>query len=276
MRAGSCLRLIPQAIAPHHMQSGMHQAIGVPQAQHRRHLNSKVAVALLLTFAAGCVDVVGYLALYHAFTAHMTGETVHLAHNLSSAQWPRAFRAACVIAAFLLGSVLGRTVIEIGARTRNRSIASATLLLEAALLAGVIPLAGGHVDRTLALGLLAMLAAAMGLQTATLTRVGSLTVHTTFVTGMLNKLAQLLSQGLFLTYDHSRGRDTAAQRQHIVRRTQFIASIWVMYFVGAAAGVRMDNAWGLRSLLAPVALVCVAILMDQIAPLSLEEEREEP
>jgi uncharacterized membrane protein YoaK (UPF0700 family) len=247
----------------------------MPEVQQRRHLNSKVAVAILLTFAAGCVDVVGYLVLYHAFTAHMTGETVHLANNLFAPNWPRAARAACVIAAFLLGSVLGRTVIEVGARTRTRSIASATLLLEAALLAGVIPLAGGAISRTLALGLLAMLAAAMGLQTATLTRVGALTIHTTFVTGMLNKLAQLLSRGLFLTWDHSHGRDTLAERQRIFRRTQFIASIWLMYFVGAAGGVWMNREWGLRSLLAPVALICLSIVMDQIAPLSLEEEQEE-
>jgi uncharacterized membrane protein YoaK (UPF0700 family) len=120
-----------------------------------------------------------------------------------------------------------------------------------------------------------MLAAAMGLQTATLTRVGSLTIHTTFVTGMLNKLAQLLSRGLFLTWDHSHGRDTLAERQRIFRRTQFIASIWLMYFVGAAGGVWMNREWGLRSLLAPVALICLSIVMDQIAPLSLEEEQEE-
>lgn len=247
----------------------------MPAAQQRRHLNSKVAVTILLTFAAGCVDVVGYLALYHAFTAHMTGETVHLAHNLLAANWPRTAKAGWVIVAFLMGSVVGRTVIEVGARTRTRSIASATLLLEAALLAGVVPLAGGHISRTLALGLLGMLAAAMGLQTATLTRVGSLTVHTTFVTGMLNKLAQLLSRGVFLTWDNSHGRDTTAERQQVFRRTQFIISIWVMYFIGALAGVAMNGVWGLRSLLAPVALVCLAIVMDQIAPLSLEEEHDE-
>jgi uncharacterized membrane protein YoaK (UPF0700 family) len=35
----------------------------------RRH--AKSIVALLLTFAAGNVDIVGYLAIYKIFTAHM-------------------------------------------------------------------------------------------------------------------------------------------------------------------------------------------------------------
>lgn len=247
----------------------------MPEARQRRRINSKVAVALLLTFAAGCVDVVGYLTLYHAFTAHMTGETVHLAQNLFAARWPDVARAGCVIAAFLVGSVAGRAVIEVGARRRTRSIASATLLAEAVLIAGVIPLAGGHVSPTLALGLLAMLAAAMGLQTATLTRIGSLTVHTTFVTGMLNKLAQLLSQGLFLTWDGFQGDETAAERRRVFRRAQFMMAIWLLYLLGAATGVWMKGAWGARSLLVPIAVVCVAVMMDQLRPLSIEEEKDQ-
>ena len=46
----------------------------------------------------------------------------------------------------------------------------------------------------------------MGLQTATLTRIGPLTIHTTFVTGMLNKFAQLLAHGMYHAYDLLRAR----------------------------------------------------------------------
>ena len=248
----------------------------MPQVQPRRRINSKVTVALLLTFAAGCVDIIGYLALYHAFTAHMTGETVHLAQNLFQTDWAAAAKAACVIASFLAGSIIGRTVIEIGSRTNVRRIASATLLIEAALIAGVIPLATGHtISENTALGLLAMLAAGMGLQTATLTRIGSLTVHTTFVTGMLNKLAQLLSQALFLTYDRGQGRDTVAARRQTLQRARFMIAIWLLYWIGAATGVWMNSIWGLRSLWLPAGIVSFGIAVDQMWPLSLEEERDQ-
>jgi uncharacterized membrane protein YoaK (UPF0700 family) len=100
-------------------------------------------------------------------------------------------------------------------------------------------------------------------------------VHTTFVTGMLNKLAQLLSQSVFLTYDIAQGRDTAALRKRVVRRAQFIFSIWLLYMSGAATGVSLAFVWGVRSLILPVAMVVVAIGVDQVAPLSLEEEQDQ-
>ena len=248
----------------------------MPAVQHRLHINTKAAVALLLTFSAGCVDVIGYLALYHAFTAHMTGETVHLAHNIFEEKWFDVIKAGSVIAAFLTGSIVGRVVIEVGSRRRIRSIASATLLAEAALIAGVIPLAARpHISHSLGLGLLAMLAFAMGLQTATLTRIGSLTVHTTFVTGMLNKLAQLLSQAVFLTYDNFRGKEESGHRRRVLREARFITSIWLLYWIGAVTGVWLDTSWGLRSLVVPAVVVACGILMDQVAPLSLEEEHDQ-
>jgi len=226
---------------------------------------------LLLTFAAGFVDIVGYLAIYQTFTAHMTGATVHVAQNLVAAHWMDAVKAGCVVSAFLLGSVIGRTIIEIGTRVRMRSIASATLLIEAAL---IVAVARWPILPVMAL--LAMLAAAMGLQTATLTRVGSLTVHTTFVTGMLNKLAQLLSHAAFTTYDILCGRPAAAMRQQHLRQAKFILSIWFLYLAGAAAGTWAKSVWGVRGLLFPAGTIAIAIVVDQVTPLSIEEEHDQP
>ena len=62
----------------------------------------KSLVALVLAFAAGFVDIVGYLSLYHAFTAHMTGTTVQLAHWGAMHDWEAAGVAAGIIAAFVL------------------------------------------------------------------------------------------------------------------------------------------------------------------------------
>lgn len=239
----------------------------------RRH--TKSIVALLLTFAAGSVDVAGYLAIYRIFTAHMTGDTVHLAEHLFSGQTGEAVKAAAVIGAFLMGSIAGRSLIEIGSRKHIRSIASATLLIESALIAAVILVAKVTTDMH-AMASITMLAAAMGIQTATLTRIGSLTVHTTFVTGMLNKLAQLLSQALFLTRDARRKPEAAMTRQSVLRQAQFIFSVWMFYFAGAATGVWATLYWGVRSLLISLVLILTAVAGDQVWPLSIEEEHDEP
>ena len=245
-------------------------------AQHARHLRTKTGVALWLTFAAGCIDIVGFLTIYRTFTANMTGATVRLGQNLIAGRWPDAAKVGCILAAFLLGSIIGRTIIEAGARWRVRNVASATLLLEAALVVAVVPLSNAPARALRVVGLLAMLAGAMGLQTATLTRVGSLTVHTTFVTGMLNKLAQLLSHAAFLTYDKLRGCQVIEHRRQVVRQARFMFTIWVAYLGGAVIGTWMASAWGTRSLIVPACAVAMVIIVDQMAPLSVEEERDEP
>lgn len=254
-----------------------------------RHTTPKAIVALLLTFTAGFVDIVGLLTIYQLFTAHMTGTTVHLGEQLIRRNWPAAVVAASIVAAFLVGSVIGRIIIEAGSRATFRRVASVTLLLEWILLISVTWWGSDALrDGLLSEGILAvvcplvsMLAFAMGLQTATLTRIGPLTIHTTFVTGMLNKLAQLTSRWMFLTHDlhfHSSSRDVERRRQRsvIAREARFVLAIWCLYFAGAVCGTWFALHWQLRSLLLPCLLLFFVILVDQARPLSLEEEQEQP
>ena len=245
-----------------------------------RHISTKNAVALVLSFAAGCVDAIGYVAIYKIFAANMTGNTVQLARTSVQTDLAEAAKAAAVLAAFLLGSLIGRSIIEIGSRTKVRSIASATLLLEAALIAAVVPLGGSHPDRSGAvLGLFALLAAAMGIQTATLTGIGPLTVHTTFVTGMVNKTAQLISRIMFRAYDLRRSASANAagrrDQKDEVEMTLFLSGVWLCYIVGAAAGTWSFAFLGLRTLFIAVALLAIALITDQFRPLSVLEEIEQ-
>jgi uncharacterized membrane protein YoaK (UPF0700 family) len=245
----------------------------------------KSAVALLLTFVAGSVDIVGYLTVFQVFTAHMTGTTVHLGHDLVTGRWGAAAVAAVVVFSFLLGSILGRIIIEAASRVRLRTAASITLAMEAVLLVAfmifgsAIPAEAKHTNLYLDAGLLAILAAAMGLQTATLTRIGPLTVHTTFVTGMLNKLAQLVSHVIFHSYDLSRGKaaekEIHAKRKDRMREARFIGSIWLLYLLGAIAGTWMEMKWSVQALVVPTVLLAMSIAADQVNPLSLEEEKDQ-
>jgi len=184
----------------------------------KSHARVKAVIAILLTFTAGIVDIVGYLAVYHIFVAHMTGTTVHLGNKLESGAWADVARAFTTIASFVVGSVAGRTVIEVGVRARKRTVASITMAAEAFLLLTVIGIRAGvlkhFTPQMIPVGssclLLALLAAAMGLQTAILTRIGPLTIHTTFVTGMLNKLAQETARWIFWIHDSWREHRTIA------------------------------------------------------------------
>jgi uncharacterized membrane protein YoaK (UPF0700 family) len=256
----------------------------LPQTSRAR---SKAAVALGLTVAAGMVDIVGYISVFHLFVAHMSGDTVHLGHNLVIANWNQAARAAIIMAAFIIGSIIGRSIIETGARRRIQRVATVTLLFEASLILILIwttPLDVAR--RSESLGricwTLALLASAMGVQTATLTRIGALTIHTTFVTGMLNKLAQSISQWFFWVHDEwgqRRGWADFLRRsgQNASARTAvFMSGIWLCYALGSLVGTWMSLAWSVRSLYLPAAVLGLAAAADQVQPLSIEEEKDQP
>jgi uncharacterized membrane protein YoaK (UPF0700 family) len=240
----------------------------------------KSAVALVLNFSAGIVDIVGYIALYHWFVAHMTGNTVHFGNELVAGKWDDAMKAGFVIASFIFGSVVGRAVIEVGARRQQQSIASVPLLVEAALISAFICMdlrATREVPLPQLLIMLALLALAMGLQTATLTKIGPLTIHTTFVTGMLNKFAEAISEWFFWAYDRVRGAHAWRGITHhrAFRNARFMTLIWVSYMCGSIVGTAMYSRWNAWVLAIPVVFLLLSAAIDQRQPLALEEEKEQ-
>jgi uncharacterized membrane protein YoaK (UPF0700 family) len=244
----------------------------------------KIAVALILTFSSGVVDIVGFLGIFRLFTAHVTGTTVHLGQSIVLGKRADVVGACVVLAAFFLGSVMGRALIETGARRRFRRIASVTLAIEATMLVVVAAARIASVTDTARAApagtylYLGLLAGAMGLQTATLTRVGPLTVHTTFVTGMVNKLAQLVSRILFRGYDFFRGRATTekrAEQSAESKQAVFIFFIWACYVLGAVAGTAAYLRWGIQALFVATAGLALCVLTDVFVPLSVAEEREQ-
>jgi len=244
----------------------------------------KVASALLLTFVAGYVDIVGYVSVYHLFTAHMTGTTVHLGRDLATGAWTAAALAGSVVAGFVGGSVAGRAVIEAGARLGLRRVATVTIAMESALVLAfmitVKMISAPAVSWGTICVLLLMLAVAMGLQTATLTRIGPLTVHTTFVTGMLNKMSQLLSHALFHSYDWlkaepgGRTHFEAAVKVNL-REALFFFCIWALYLSGAVIGTWSQARWGTDCLYVAIVILGGAIVLDQISAFSLQEEKDQ-
>jgi uncharacterized membrane protein YoaK (UPF0700 family) len=87
---------------------------------------------------------------------------------------------------------------------------------------------------------------AMGLQNATLTHFGPLTVRTTHVTGTLSNLADELVQYLvwFKAHAGSAGRFSHAVRasraQPSFRAACFLASAWLSYGAGATLGAFLE------------------------------------
>lgn len=261
----------------------------MPDLPRTRRIHTKIGIAFLLTFVAGIVDIEGFLTVYHLFVAHMTGSTVHFGNMLARGHWVEVANAGTVIFCFVLGAIIGRMAIEVGKRRGLRRIASVTLIAEAilissamwirtAIFAGVPASLLSPASQCMLLGLLST---AMGLQTATLTRVGPLTIHTTFVTGMLNKLAQVVSQWIFWIHDewkrtfNFRNSLFRSREQESFREARLMLGIWIFYVLGSVVGTSMNALWSARSLYLPILLLVGATIVDQFQPLSIEEENEQ-
>jgi uncharacterized membrane protein YoaK (UPF0700 family) len=163
----------------------------------RRH--GRDILLLVLTWAAGAIDAIGYLALGQVFTANMTGNTVLLGLHLGREQGAAALRALVALVAFGAGLVIGALIVE---RVRGKEpwppAVTWAFALEAAMLAAFA--AGLFVTdavRSIATTqvLIALSAVAMGMQSAAVRRLNVPGIATTFVTGTLTTAVTSLVAG---------------------------------------------------------------------------------
>lgn len=154
---------------------------------------------LLLAAAGGGLDAV-IISGFQVLTGAQTGNTVLLAVALAEGRFATGFYAALSVAAFVIGSVVGQSVI-----LQHRS-ASALTPIGWALLAELVPLGALLVSwhlgpsqpgTTLTAVLVGFAAISMGIQSAAVLRLhGSPT--TTYVTGTLTAFGTELTRWIFI------------------------------------------------------------------------------
>lgn len=250
---------------------------GVPAAPRKR-------LVLLLAGAAGCLDAVGYLTL-GLFTANMTGNTILLGLSLGREAWADAMHNVAALAAFVAGAGAGTLV------TRGVGRIFRGLGLEAAVLAAAVAVwilfgaPRGRIAEPAAYWLIALLSAAMGIQSAAVRRVGEQRVATTYVTGTLTTLATDTASDLLDRWRArvatqtprrpassagadpvSRGAGTAAsgtsRAEGASRATALMTGLWAVYLFGALLGGFAELHWAMWAVVAPVAVLLGVMASD--------------
>jgi uncharacterized membrane protein YoaK (UPF0700 family) len=155
-------------------------------------MDDPLTLALLaLTFTAGMVDAASYLGLGRVFTANMTGNLILLGFGIAHSGGLPVVAPAISLGAFFLGAGTGGVL---GSHLGHRHVAhvSAALTLQESLIAGAALVAAAtdvHSGAVSADVIIAALAGAMGLQTATARRLAVPDLPTTVVTQTLTGLA---------------------------------------------------------------------------------------
>ncbi len=241
-------------------------------------------VALVASWTAGFVDTVGFLLLSDVLTANMSGNTVRIGVGAVTDNATEALRRGWPILLFVVGLVFSAIVHEAGARRRFLSTSAITFGLEAALLGGFEVLytehPGGLTRGSTFFVAAALLAFAMGLQNATVTRVGALSVKTTHVTGTLTTFAEQVS--LFLFWAHDRLRASGAQRcrrvlrlvshQESFQKALLTGLLWAGFAVGAISGAAARASMGAQLLLPPMLVLAALLVVDLARPIAASDE----
>jgi uncharacterized membrane protein YoaK (UPF0700 family) len=156
-----------------------------------------VRLLAVLTAAAGCLDVVCLTRLGGVFASVITGNLVQLGRAIGTVDGGLAASAIAANGSFALGVAAG----TVGLRhwgTGWRRPTSMVAMVEVVLLAGLATgwlATGAHPGPSTALVLLALAAAAMGVQSAITISSGVRGGSTTYLTGTLTSLVRTLVGG---------------------------------------------------------------------------------
>ena len=220
------------------------------------------ALLVLSAWAAGAVDAISYVSLGHVFTANMTGNTVLLGLALGQEQGLASLRSLAALAGFVLGVAAGAVLVETiaGAEARAAAIRRA-ITLEAGILAVLAAawfVAGAQQAIGGLYGLIALAAAAMGIQSAAIRRLNVAGVATTYITGTLTGLCAGLVARL-TTPRPARGMCGAAPPSPPARGLRPPAAVLASYGLGAmASGVILDHSPSLAAL-PPFIAIAIAL-----------------
>ncbi|HEX6402877.1 MAG TPA: YoaK family protein [Pseudonocardiaceae bacterium] len=182
-----------------------------------------IVLAAALAFASGAMDIAAFTHLGQVFCSVMTGNLVLLGLATAHASGDMAVHTAVAFAGYIAGAALGS---RIGGRTPRKDVlwpapVTATLVVELLAFAGFTvgwELTGNHPAGAWQLGVLAVAALAMGLQSAAMRNVGT-TLSTTYLTGTLTSAVDSL-----VTHKQPR------------RRNSLNVTVLVALAAGAAAG----------------------------------------
>ena len=149
------------------------------------------ALLILLTVVTGIVDAVAYLELGRVFVANMTGNVVFLGFAAAGASGLSVAGSLLALACFLPGGIAASRLAARLGDNRFHQLRAATAV-QAVLFAAAIAVAaatGDELGSGSRYALIALLALAMGIQNATVRRLGVADLTTTVLTLTLTGIA---------------------------------------------------------------------------------------
>jgi uncharacterized membrane protein YoaK (UPF0700 family) len=184
-------------------------------------------LSLGLAFVGGYGDAGGFV-LAKTFTGHVTGNLVLAAIAVAAQDWRATLRHLSAIVTFLLGSFLSAVIAR---SLKSRPLLPTIMGIEVILIAaGSLALASG-VARGVELFVI-LLSLTLGMQNGAFRRAGGISVHTTYLTGMVTSLISTEAEKYTSEVDPASVRIPDP-------KIKLLCGIWIAFVLGAGTGATM-------------------------------------
>ncbi len=201
--------------------------------------------AVVLTCVAGYVDAIGYLRLGSIYLANMSGNSVSVGIHAARLDGYEVWRHGWPILSYVIGLLSSRILVSWGAHRRRTWVISAAFAIECAALAAFLAIGRGTIG-------VFLVALAMGVQAATLSRFNGVSIYTSFVTGSLVKMAAAAAD---VFWDAIQKGIRAAFVETRSWQAAWYAANWIGYLAGAIAATLLLERIGARAAAAAVAVI---------------------
>lgn len=227
-----------------------------------RNLKHNIGIASLLSFVAGIVNVVGFLAV-QKLTTNVTGHFAFMVEEAFSFHFIQSFFYFIYILSFLFGAFFSNFIIEITQKVTDKNIFVIPIFIEAILLLIIALLNFNYIVQHPNL-IACCLLFAMGLQNSLVTTISNSVVRTTHLTGLFTDLGIEISQLFFYK--------TLEQRTKLFSSIKLRITIITTFFIGGILAGLFFSTYKMKTLLIASLILMIGLFVDYIN-VKLEEKK---
>lgn len=219
-----------------------------------RTVKHNIRIAILLSFVAGIVNVVGFLK-YGQLTTNVTGHFAYFMNDLAHSRMVEGLVYFLYILSFFLGSICSALLIEMLQRNKKFNVFIVPVMVESLVLS-LIPLLEYYWKTKNPGYLICLMLFAMGLQNSFVTRISNAVVRTTHLTGLFTDLGIDIVQ----LFSKKESKESTFLKSNIKLRLSIIFS----FFIGGLTSgyLYSEMRLGLNSMYIGVALLIIGLFYD--------------
>lgn len=219
-----------------------------------RGLSHNIGIASLLSFVAGIVNVVGFLAV-QKLTTNVTGHFAFMVEEAIKLNIHQSLFYFIYIFFFFLGAFFSNFIIQLTEKITDKYIYIIPVLIEATILIIIGLLEFNFIIRNSNLVACAMLFA-MGLQNSLVTTISKSVVRTTHLTGLFTDLGIETAQLFFFKSDE--------QQKKLISSIKLRMTIITFFFIGGIVAGFLFISFKMRTLLFASSILIIGLLIDFI------------